>query len=96
MSPTIQTVVETSPCREWVQGGVGDAGWHQVPELLKEGLSKPGSVLPFLTMRLVLGKDEGWICNGHSGETPRQYVTIAAVHGKHSFRDWCEAAINDK
>lgn len=47
-----------------------------------------------MTMRLVLGKDEGWNCNGHSGETPRQYVTIAAVHGKHSFRDWREAAIN--
>lgn len=42
----------------------------------------------------MLGKDEGWMGNGHSRETPRQYVTIAAAHGKHSFRDWHEAEIN--
>lgn len=50
MSPIIQIVVETGPCREWGRGGVGDAGWHQVPELLKGGLSRLGNALPFVVM----------------------------------------------
>lgn len=32
--------------------------------------------------------------NGHRGKTPRQYVTITAAHGKHSFCDWPETDIN--
>lgn len=36
-------------------GWVGDAGWHQVPELLKEGLSRLENALPFVAGHVV-----GW------------------------------------
>lgn len=65
-------------------GWVGDAGWHQVPELLKD----------YLNWGML---SHSWPMNGQwtQGETPRQYVTTTAAHGKHSFCDWHETDINE-